>query len=158
MNSRALAEECLRRAERYLREARNAYAEGDFPTTIRRSQETVELPVKAALRLLGIEYPRKHDVSDVLDQIVGLEALPGYFREAVPFVQEVVRRLAMVRGIAVYGDEETLTQPSRIFKGEDALRSVERAERVLDVCRRLFNDWGGEKEGRLLLLLLLGSR
>jgi hypothetical protein len=29
-----------------------------------------------------------------------LEALPGYFREAVPFVQEVVRRLAMVRGIA----------------------------------------------------------
>jgi HEPN domain-containing protein len=41
--------------------------------------------VKAALRLLGIEYPRKHDVSDVLDQIVGLKALPGYFREAVPF-------------------------------------------------------------------------
>jgi hypothetical protein len=40
-------------------------------------------------------------------------------------VQEVVRRLAMVRGIAMYGDEETLTQPSRIFKGEDALRSVE---------------------------------
>jgi HEPN domain-containing protein len=153
-----LAEEYLRRAERYLKEARNAYAEGDFPTTIRRSQESVELSVKAALRLLGIEYPRKHDVSDVLDQIVGLEALPGYFREAVPFVQEVVRRLAMVRGIAMYGDEETLTQPSRIFKGEDALRSVERAERVLDVCRRLFNDWGGEKEGRLLLLLLLGSR
>jgi HEPN domain-containing protein len=153
-----LAEGYLRSAERYLREARNAYAEGDFPTTIRRSQESVELSVKAALRLLGIEYPRKHDVSDVLDQIVGLEALPGYFREAVPFVQEVVRRLAMVRGIAMYGDEETLTQPSRIFKGEDALRSVERAERVLDVCRRLFNDWGGEKEGRLLLLLLLGSR
>ena len=38
------------------------------------------------------------------------------------------------------------------------MRSVERAERVLDVCRRLFNDWGGEKEGRLLLLLLLDSR
>jgi HEPN domain-containing protein len=114
--------------------------------------------VKAALRLLGIEYPRKHDVSDVLDQIVGLEALPGYFREAVPLLQEVVRRLAMVRGIAVYGDMESLTQPSRIFKGEDALRSVERAERVLDVCGRLFNDWGGEKEGRFLLLLLLGSR
>jgi HEPN domain-containing protein len=85
LNSRVLAEEYLRRAERYLKEARNAYAEGDFPTTIRRSQESVELSVKAALRLLGIEYPRKHDVSDVLDQIVGLEALPGYFREAVPF-------------------------------------------------------------------------
>jgi hypothetical protein len=67
-NSRALAEECLHRTERYLREARNAYAEGDFPTAIRRNQESVELSVKAALRLLGIEYPRKHDVSDVLDQ------------------------------------------------------------------------------------------
>jgi HEPN domain-containing protein len=85
LNSRALAEEYLRRAERYLREARNAYVEGDFPTAIRRSQESVELSVKVALRLLGIEYPRKHDVSDVLDQIVGLEALPGYFREAVLF-------------------------------------------------------------------------
>jgi len=147
LNSRALAEEYLRRAERYLREARNAYAEGDFPTAIRRSQESVELSVKAALRLLGIEYPRKHDVSDVLDQIVGLEALPGYFREAVPFLQEVVRRLAMVRGIAMYGDEETLTPPSRIFKGEDALRSVEEAERVLDLCRRLFNDWTGSGGG-----------
>jgi HEPN domain-containing protein len=96
--------------------------------------------VKTALRLLGIEYPRKHDVSDVLDQTFGLEALPDCFREAVPFLQEVVRRLAMVRGIAMYGDEETLTRPSRIFKGEDALRSVERAERALDECRRLFND------------------
>jgi hypothetical protein len=70
----------------------------------------------------------------------------------------VVRGLAMVRGIAMDGNEETLTPPSRIFKGEDALSSVEKAERVLDVCRRLSNDWGGEKEGRLLLLLLLGSQ
>ncbi len=31
MNSRALAEEYLRRAERYLREARNAYTEGGLP-------------------------------------------------------------------------------------------------------------------------------
>ncbi len=70
------------------------------------------------MRLLGMEYPRKHDVSDVLDQIAGSEALLGYFNEAVPLVQEMVRRLAMVRGIAMYGDEETLTQPSRIFKGK----------------------------------------
>ena len=53
----------------------------------------------------------------------------------------------MVRGIAMYGDEETLTQPSRIFKGEDALRSVEEAERVLDLCKRLFNDWTGSGGG-----------
>jgi HEPN domain-containing protein len=59
----------------------------------------------------------------------------------------VVRRLAMMRGIAMYGDEETLTPPSRIFKGEDALRSVEEAERVLDLCKRLFNDWTGSGEG-----------
>ncbi len=50
------------------------------------------------MRLLGMEYLRKHDVSDVLDQIAGSEALPGYFREAVPLVQEMVRRFAMVRG------------------------------------------------------------
>jgi HEPN domain-containing protein len=59
----------------------------------------------------------------------------------------VVRRLAMVRGIAMYGNEETLTPPSRIFKREDALRLVEEAERVLDVCRRLFNDWTGSGGG-----------
>ena len=53
----------------------------------------------------------------------------------------------MVRGIAMDGDEETLTPPSRIFKGEDALRSVERGERVLDLCKRLFNDWTGSGGG-----------
>jgi hypothetical protein len=53
----------------------------------------------------------------------------------------------MMRGIAMYGDEETLTPPSIIFKGEDALRSVEEAETVLDLCKRLFNDWTGSGEG-----------
>lgn len=39
MNTKILAEDYIRRAGRYLREAENAFSEGDFASTIRRSQE-----------------------------------------------------------------------------------------------------------------------
>jgi HEPN domain-containing protein len=39
-----------------------------YSLAIRRAQETCELSLKGALRYLAIEYPRDHDVSDVLSR------------------------------------------------------------------------------------------
>ena len=55
-----MAREYVRRAEATLEEARRTFEKGDNPLTVRRSQEAVELSLKAALRFLGIEYPREH--------------------------------------------------------------------------------------------------
>jgi len=65
-----MAREYVRRAEATLEEARRTFEKGDNPLTVRRSQEAVELSLKAVLRFLGIEYPREHDVRDEL--LVGI--------------------------------------------------------------------------------------
>ena len=61
-----MVKDYLYKAKRCLKEADLALQDRDVPGIIRRSQEALELAVKALLRALGIEYPRVHDISDVL--------------------------------------------------------------------------------------------
>ena len=42
-----------------------AMEDQDYNLVVRRSQEVVELALKGALRILGIDYPKIHDVSDI---------------------------------------------------------------------------------------------
>jgi HEPN domain-containing protein len=43
--------------------AERANSNGNYSYAVRSSQECVELSLKAALRAVGVECPRKHDVS-----------------------------------------------------------------------------------------------
>jgi HEPN domain-containing protein len=76
VNTRVMAGDYIKRAGRCLREATSAFTEGDYPITVRRSQECVELSLKAVLRGLGIEYPREHEVSGALG-LAGERLPPG---------------------------------------------------------------------------------
>ncbi|RLF20800.1 MAG: hypothetical protein DRN15_10290 [Thermoprotei archaeon] len=87
MKNIELARDYLYRALRCLKEAQLALEERDSAGTIRRAQEALELAVKALLRALSIEYPRAHDVSDVL--IEHKEALPSPLRERVNHLAEL---------------------------------------------------------------------
>lgn len=57
-----MARSSLRQARRILEEAERHHREGVWHLAVRRSQETVELALKAALRAAGIEVPHVHDV------------------------------------------------------------------------------------------------
>lgn len=57
MNSREMARGYLQRSIRCIEEAESALSRGDYAGTVRRSQEALELGLKALLRALGIEYP-----------------------------------------------------------------------------------------------------
>ena len=48
-----------------LKEAKRAYQSSLYNIAVRRSQETVELALKGLLIILGIEYPKIHDVGTV---------------------------------------------------------------------------------------------
>ena len=74
-----MARDYLVRARRCLREAELAYREGDAPSTVRRAQECLELASRSLLRLLSVEYPKVHVVSDVLFEV--REKLPSPLRE-----------------------------------------------------------------------------
>jgi HEPN domain-containing protein len=52
-------------SEELLKEAKRAYQSSLYNIAVRRSQETVELTLKGLLIILGIEYPKIHDVGTV---------------------------------------------------------------------------------------------
>ena len=71
---------------------------------VRRAQEVVELTLKGALKILGIDYPKVHDVGKVFEQTTKMKIVE--FEEAV--MRRIVRisaRLAEDRGPSFYGEK-----------------------------------------------------
>jgi len=82
MNTKLMAQDYMKRASRCLKESRDAFQDGDFPITIRRAQECVELSLKAVLRGAAVEYPREHDVGGSLEFVK--EKFPEWFSSKIP--------------------------------------------------------------------------
>ncbi len=137
MRSTEMAREYLARSGRTLEEARNAMQNGDFPLTIRRAQEAAELSLKGALRFLAIEYPKEHDVRDVLSSLAKSRALPAWFEAEIEFMANTSSDLARKRGPAFYGDEQAATPPSQLFGTEDAAKALTDVERIFQNCKAL---------------------
>ncbi|MCS4541302.1 MAG: HEPN domain-containing protein [Euryarchaeota archaeon] len=137
MKSSEMALDYITRAERTLNEAKNALLSKDYPLTIKRSQETVELSLKAVLRYLAIEYPKDHDVGDILLQAVKIRNLPDWFKVEVDFMVNSSIDLAKKRGPAFYGDESSQKPPSMLFNEPDGIKALKEAERVYSNCKKL---------------------
>ena len=84
---------------------------------IRFSQEATELSLKAALRLVGIEYPKVHDVGDVL--LLNAKRFPPTFEAQVPQMAEFSGEMAGKRSLALYGVEASGKTPGQIFDDPD---------------------------------------
>ncbi len=136
-----LAKSYLRQASDRLADAARALERGNYPYALRLSQESVELSLKASLRIVGIEYPKVHDVSDLLLEYK--ERFPDWFREEVEFLAETSRRLSSKRELSLYGGEEALLTPEELVSREDAVEAVERASKTLERVRRLISHYGG---------------
>ncbi|MEM1818481.1 MAG: HEPN domain-containing protein, partial [Nitrososphaerota archaeon] len=92
-----IAKSYLRQAEARLKDAKDALAEGNYPYAVRLSQECVELSLKAVLKAVGIDYPKVHDVSDILLDIK--ERFPEWFKAEIEFLRESSKILAKKREI-----------------------------------------------------------
>ena len=138
MSYRRLAEGYLKQAGRRLRTAKGALDEDDYAFAIRQSQECVELSLKAALRLVGIDYPKVHDVSLVLERVG--DRFPEWFAREVGFMAKASRTLTEYRGPSVYGIEANLVPPEELFDRDDAERALGYAERTYESCRRLLEE------------------
>jgi len=135
-----MARSMLRQAASRLKTAETAISDGNYPYSIRSSQECVELSLKASLRLLGIEYPKKHDVSRAMLRF--RERYPGWF--PVERFAKTSTRLAKLREPAMYGEEESLTPPEALFTEEEARKALEEAKEVYRYVERMVK----EVEGR----------
>jgi len=135
-----VARSYLRQAEARLRDAQEALAEGLYPYALRLSQECVELSLKAALKIVGIEYPKRHDVSDVL--VIAKGRFPKWFQTEISSLAETSRILAKKREVSMYGDEALLLSPDEVVSWEEARVAVESAEKTYRLCKRLLDELG----------------
>lgn len=138
MTSDAIARDYLARA-RVRRTALHALMNaGGYPDVVRQSQEVVELVLKGALRFIGVDPPKRHDVHRAMAGFV--DRLPAEWRDTLGELHEILGRLAADRAPAFYGDEAHDVPASALFGEADARRALEVAERLLDLYARLVGE------------------
>ncbi|MEM3869797.1 MAG: HEPN domain-containing protein [Candidatus Korarchaeum sp.] len=137
LNTYAMAKAYIEDAERSYREAELSLNERAFHRCIRRAQECVELSLKGMLRLLGVEYPKSHDVSLALERAREEVGMPDWLRDEVEDLKRISMDLAMKRGPAFYGDERAFIPPESLYSEEDAIEALEMALRTLKAAKRL---------------------
>lgn len=81
--------------------------------------------------MIGVEYPKKHDVSIVLEEVSG--RFPSWFRDVVAQMARISSKLAGKRSLAMYGDE--------LFGEGNATGATEEAELVFGNVEKLLREW-----------------
>jgi len=138
LNNIELAKSNLKQAEERLKHAKEAIESGNYPYVVRQCQEAVELSLKAALRLAGIEPPKWHDVGPLLKK--EKTRFPQWFQELIDDLASISRSLRKERELAMYGDEEIGVPPEELYTRKDATQAYENALRVFDVVSRLLSE------------------
>ncbi|MBO3803775.1 MAG: HEPN domain-containing protein [Candidatus Brockarchaeota archaeon] len=126
-----LAEDYCRRAKTRIKSAELAHSDKSYPDVVRYGQECVELSLKAALRAVGVEYPKEHDVGRILRAVK--DRFPEWFRMETGKLSEISRDLADKRAPSLYGIESSGKAPSDIFGKDDAEKALSDAKYVLNV-------------------------
>lgn len=136
MRMSEFAESFLKRAKSRLLSSEAAFSRGEYPDVVRHSQECVEFSIKAILRLVGVEYPKKHEVSDVMLEVK--EMFPEWLQRDINRMAEISKKLAMEREPSVYGEEETGVPPSKLFGEKEAEAALNEAREVYERCEKFF--------------------
>jgi HEPN domain-containing protein len=96
----------ISRANRWLKSAERALEDQRWDDVVYSAQMCVEQSTKSILLLLGIDYPKEHDVSDVFLELAQRNDLPEWFKEKIPFISKYIAVSAELRGLAGYGYEK----------------------------------------------------
>ena len=126
MFNEKLALDYLKRAGHRLKALETLMAEESWADVVREAQELVELTLKALLRAGGVDVPRVHDLSPVLQE--NAERLPVSIRGRLGELVGISRALRRDRELAFYGSED-LT-PSDFYTRDDAALALASARLV----------------------------
>ena len=134
MNVARLAADQLERGTARLRDAERAFRERRWPDTLRFCQEATELVLKALLRAMAVEVPKRHDVGPALESV--RSDLPAPVRRALPQILRLSSQLADRRALAMYGDEIGGRPATELFQSRDeARRYLEESRGVVALVR-----------------------
>jgi len=136
VRNQEIAASMLEQAAQRLTTIKTSTEIGGYAYAVRSAQECVEMSLKAALRTVAIEYPKRHDVSAVLLQVRA--RFPNWF--STEEFAEVSRELVEKRAPAMYGDDLKMLPASQLFTREDAQKAAGQAQRIYDACVRLLKE------------------
>ena len=122
MQNQDLAKDYIHRAEIRLLAIEVLLHHQSWADVVRESQESIELALKALLRSHGVEFPRIHDVSRILES-EKLRLPKGLDIEKLAAISKNLRR---DREISFYGSED-LT-PSEFYDQKDAQWALDSAK------------------------------
>ena len=135
MRFRELSRSYFKQGRARYRTAKLAYDQRNFPYSVRQAQESVELVLKGALKLVGVEHPKLHDVSEAL--LSNIDRFPKRFQERVDQLAKISKQLARKRAPAMYGEETRGLPPEKMFDRTDAKEALDDARKILDACDML---------------------
>ncbi len=126
----------LRRGLDALEAAEAAFERRRYALVVSLSQQACELALKAALRFVGIDPPRQHDVGELL--AARARRFPRWFGGEMVFLRESSELLARLREPATYGSPSGDRAPAELFSDPAiASEALERARRVCALATRL---------------------
>lgn len=133
MTNRTLAASYLLKARKRLKALEVLLIEEAYSDVVREAQEAVELALKAALRAIGVEPPKIHDVGRLIEEHRG--RFPEDVAAAGPRLVEISSWLRKEREFAFYGDIDFI--PTERYTCAQAERALEDARFVVEIVGRL---------------------
>jgi HEPN domain-containing protein len=106
-----------------------ALEKGATGLTVRRAQEAVELALKAALRSIGVEPPKWHDVGEILREHRG--KFPAPFAARIDAFAERSAILRERRELSLYGSESTGQDADALFGKAEAEEALAWAREIV---------------------------
>ncbi|VVM06413.1 hypothetical protein MAMC_01060 [Methylacidimicrobium cyclopophantes] len=143
MTQSDLARAYLRMVEDRLRALDVFRERASYANLRRESQEIVELVLKAALRSLGVDPPRIHEVGRFFAREI--EALPEELRAEAAILIAASRELRKDREMSFYGEVDSL--PTESFSAEEGEEGYRWAALGVAWLRKLLASQGEENEG-----------
>jgi HEPN domain-containing protein len=131
MTNVTLAESYLLKALKRLKILEVLKNENAYSDVVREAQEIVELALKGALRKVGIEPPRWHDVSDLITE--HRDRFPRAVSEQVEEIGRISRWLRKEREFSFYGDIDFI--PTEQYTLEDAVKAINDAQFVVKMAQ-----------------------
>lgn len=136
MTKNELARAYLEKATKRRRVLEVLIEEEAYSDVVREAQELVELALKGALRAVGVDPPKWHDVGPLL--IEHADLLPARARAEVPRLARISKWLRKEREFAFYGDIDFI--PTEEYTLDDARRAQADALFVLERVRKIMED------------------
>jgi len=133
-------EKLIKEGQRILRrDVAEAYIDGSYNICVRRAQESVELMLKGFLQVLGIEYPKVHDVGAIFAERVMI-TFPETESAFLEQIREISQRLANDREPSFYFE--------RLYSEADARKAQQDAQQVSEFVEVLFTKFKQESKDR----------